>query len=300
MYPLKTKKVLIIPGIFLAGLVIFAAGMVVGRYRLFPFSLFAGARTLLGSSPVEVKSQAASDSAEQGPTPTPELAPEKIRALVEQQNFTNDTAKIDFVRDFVNTNSIHLGDDEFKSYQHNTPLIVEKLLLHYQTGSNPPHLMCDSRSRAMVYILNTLHIISRTVFVFSDDFDSLRSHTFLEVYNRDTHRWEVQDPDYNAYYLSNQTKQRLSALQLLLEAPKTYSPVSSNPTLLKALNEQVIPHYFEAIIYDEPGAPYRGLVNMSRFTIQRTLPDGTLFDFGEYARKQYEGLVPLTISGFDE
>ena len=187
---------------------------------------------------------------------------ESILQLIEAQQFQTQTETIDFVRDFVYRNSIHLADEEFWEYAYNTPRVLEMLYDTYRNDAPPPHLVCDPRSYAMAEILGNLSIRRRVVYVYTDSLgEEVQSHTFLEVYNEDFERWEVQDPDYNVYWEDMRTGERLSTLQLVLDDLDAFMPRSSSADLVDFALERLKPYYFEVLVY--PGGS--GVVNIERF-----------------------------------
>lgn len=248
-------------------------GIAAGRYKLPPFSLFSAAKQA-----VEGAQQTPTQPLEQvSLTPQPTVVPaylENILALVDAHELSSQTAKIDFVREFVFNNSIHQIDEEYVS--HNATAL-EMLYAHSLSGANPPHMDCSSRTSAMIEILESLEIRTRIVHVFSDNFypqQGFQSHTFIEVYNADHRAWEVQDPDYNVYYLNPQDVARLSAAQLLLIKPASIVVGGTNPEQTQLVEENLLPNYFEAAVYQGwDGRPALGILNTSRLTPQNDSPD---------------------------
>ncbi len=126
---------------------------------------------------------------------------------------------VDYTRKLVYENSIHKIDVEHDSYAFNKQIVTKKLWQSYN-GKEKPHLSCGPRSYAMKDLLSELKIKSRIVDVFQDE--ELNSHTFLEVYNSNTDKWHIQDPDFNVIYV-NKNARRLSALDLLTKADEKVS-----------------------------------------------------------------------------
>ena len=194
----------------------------------------------------------------------------KTVSLVEYMGFSTPAQRADFVRNFVHKNSIHLIDEEYYSYASDTDKIIS-LLYDCASGSGqPPHLDCYTRSRAMEAILRAMGIKTRAIDVYSDDFDTLESHSFLEVYSPGENAWHVQDPDYNIYYIDSATKSRLSAMQLVFQPLEGSVPCRDDLKCgWKDLGlERIRDHYFELLVYDRRGV--KGgktviLVNQSRF-----------------------------------
>ena len=186
-------------------------------------------------------------------------------------------------------------DAESAKYRLELPVTLTMLWAHYQDGASPPLLECSSRTVAMIYILDSLGIRSRMVNVFSSDFTTLRSHTFLEAYNPDNGHWEIQDPDYDVYYVYKGTTERVSTTQLLLEPLDRFQILSKYPDQVDTAGQSVLPHYFQAVVFhDDKGGTSIGMVNTSRYKFK-----GAAKDLYGYVKKSY-GTVPfLTVQEFE-
>jgi hypothetical protein len=288
---LVRKNILIILSGLLFSLFCFGYGLAAGTYKLPPYYAFASARNYAQARLLP-----------RTPTPTPENAdvayPEvmsKIIAQVKQQNFQTKTEQIDYVREFVYQNSQHGLDAESVKYRLELPVTLKMLWDYSQTHQNPPLLECSSRTVAMLYILDSLGIRSRMVNVFTSDFDTLRSHTFLEAYNPDSAHWEIQDPDYDIYYVYKDNSARVSTSQILLEPLDQFQVQSKFPDQVDAARHSILPHYFQAVVFhDELGGIDMGIVNTSRFVFT-----GGGKDLYSYVKRSF-GKVPfLTVQEFE-
>lgn len=119
------------------------------------------------------------------------------------------------VRNWVNTHSVHLVDDEHDSYAFEVAKVVEKLWLRSAGKIEPPHLSCGPRAYAMKEIVDTFGIESRIIDIFAISDGVIRSHTLLEVYDRQQRRWIMQDPDFNVTYRNQIDGRPMSALEVL-------------------------------------------------------------------------------------
>jgi len=221
-------------------------------------------------------------------------APQALKAIktyIAAQNFPSQTAQIDFVREWVNQNSIHLIDKEHDSYAFNNQKVLVKLWQTYAVDQAPPHLSCGPRTMAMQSILNELGIQSRVISIFTDNYTQVRSHTFLEVFNQDTRNWEIQDPDFNLYYIDLRTQQRLATTDLLWGDLDMLVPQSSTAlgweknevTHLKA-------DYFEAMMYMSFQKNEKSviLINSERFDPQKIFVDNGNITFTNFANQAYQ------------
>jgi hypothetical protein len=144
-----------------------------------------------------------------------------VAAHVQAKAFADETQKLDYVREWVNKNSIHKIDDEHGEYAAKVHLVVPMLWRHHQTSAAPPHLACGSRAYAMKAILHRLGIESRVIDVYKfgaiePTAPQAQSHTFLEVWNRQARSWEIQDPDLNLSYRHTITGKRVSVFQMVM------------------------------------------------------------------------------------
>ncbi len=133
------------------------------------------------------------------------------------------TAMIDQVRQFVYNNSEH--KEPFDQQKWNTDLMIKNMILvHKNKSKDRPRMTCGPRSRSMMRILRLIGIKSYMVQIYTDNKDTFQSHTFLNVYNEDTKKWEAHDPDYNLIYL-DATNQRVDVQTLLFSNLEKITPI---------------------------------------------------------------------------
>lgn len=294
MEQLKRRKVCaLLIGLFIA-FVIFSYGVAVGTYKMPPYRLINNLKncieTLLTPTP-EFTIEIIETSK---PLTDDEPAVTKIVKLVQEQGLNSYTDTIDFVREFVYDNSIHLIDEEFYEYAQKRKVILEMLYDHYESNAPLPHLACDPRAYAMIDILTGLGIRTRVVHIFSDDYPTIQGHIFLEVFNEDTHRWEVQDPDFNTYYIDKETGIRLCATQLVLGNLNHVAPIAPTREEIDSVTEALINgNYFEAmVIYDdEESAPMLIIINTDRFLPEKNFGEKNE-DVFTYVKRLY-GEIPF-------
>lgn len=290
--PVKSiKRIMLVLAI---ALISFVFGAAVGIYKLPPYTTIAQAKDYIQTcilrqtpTPEPTAESDESDSAFQ-------QALQRIVDLVQQQNLPTRTARIDFVREFVFQNSIHKADSDENRLDY--AKVLSTLFEYSQTQINPPLLECSSRTSAMISILGGLHIKSRMVHVFSDDFLPMQSHTFLEAFNQDTGKWEAQDPDNDVYYVDSATAQRASAVQLVLDSLEGIEPRSIFPDQVTSVRNHLYPHYFEAIVYhDENQGSLLGIININRFDLQNKD-----FDLYRFIHQHYGKIPVLEVQGFKD
>ena len=223
---------------------------------------------------------------------------EKYRQLLDENNLDSWEQKIDFVRHFVNTNSIHATDDAWGDHAIFINRTLSMIYDHHAGLGEPPHLSCGPRTRAMQWILDRMGITSREVQVYSDAFDLIRSHTFLEVSNPESGQWEVQDPDYNVYYKNKLTNQRISAYELVFGDLENYLPCSvetscgwqrTGTSLLRESN------YFMAVRFSSPANASTFLVNINRYSADKEYTGNGGLTFEQFALGSYDGAALVTL-----
>ncbi len=259
----RSKSALVVFGLFAAGMILFSYGFAVGKYQIPPYSALQKVKTalvrILDPEPPVVDVESANHE---------DINPvNDILSLMREQEFSSATEEIDFIRAFINTNSIHLGDEEFWEYSYDTNIVLGMMYETYLNDAPPPHMLCDTRTYAMKALVKELGYIAREVHVFSDDFDTLQSHTFLEVYNEKTKMWEIQDPDFNICYVDEGTSNRLSVTHLVMGNLDHITPCSASPEQTELVKTVLMDHYYEAAVI--LGAPEQSfiLINTARFSL---------------------------------
>jgi hypothetical protein len=118
--------------------------------------------------------------------------------------------RLDKVRTFINDHSIHKLDGAFWRNQGNPAAFADGLLAHVKgLAAEPVHMECSTRTNLMQLILQALGYETRIVALF-DSNTNLSSHSFLDIMNPKTKRWETQDADYDIYWRSLSSGKRIS------------------------------------------------------------------------------------------
>jgi hypothetical protein len=217
-----------------------------------------------------------------------ELHLARIVELVEAEGLRSDRDRADFVRSWVHRNSVHRIDGEHAKYAFDTPRVVSMLWSTHAEGAPPAHLSCGPRALAMKRILTELGILSRMTMIFTDDFGELRSHTYLGVFDRDTRRWEIQDPDFDAYYVNARTGARASTLELVFGNLDDFVPHQPGRSGWDATDLGKVRQWFEAMLLapDFEGGRAVVLVNRDRFDLAKRYPNEGNEDFAQFARRR--------------
>jgi hypothetical protein len=225
----------------------------------------------------------------------------KIGNYIDSQNFSSESKRIDFVRNWVHENSTHKISAQHEEYAFNTPRVLSMLWKTHLTEKGHAHLSCGPRAMAMKSILDHLKIQSRIVAIFTDDYPQVESHTFLEVLNKETGRWEIQDPDLNIYYIDRNTLDRIATLRLIFVDLDSIVPISTNKKGWKANNvEDLKRHYFEALMYVKHlnGEKSVILINSDRFDAEKRFHKNENVTFYQFANKHYGKPTFIENQGF--
>lgn len=193
------------------------------------------------------------------------------------QNLLNISAEADFnqtvdtVRHFIHKNSEHNMDEEFYSYWHDIPQLIQKIAAASLTpGAAKPHMECSTRVAVMYHILKSMNIDSRPVVIYPDGNGDL-SHTYLSVRNPQTDQWHIQDPDYDVFWVFKDTKERASTKDLLFRPiRKTFVPCTDNAQCgYNNEIEKIIPYFGLVARLDIGADDYDTQVNLDRFGVEK-------------------------------
>lgn len=145
------------------------------------------------------------------------LQNDKTLLLIDQYAFDHIDRRdlIDSIQNFINLNSDHIEtSDDFKKNAFNTPFVLQRILeVFLDKTTDKPDLSCTPRAWAMRRILSFYNIDSKIICLYFKGSHGIRSHTFLEVWNEYSNRWEVRDPDLNVVY-KNKLGANLSIFQM--------------------------------------------------------------------------------------
>ena len=191
--------------------------------------------------------------------------------------------------EFVHNNSLHLIDEEYRKYAFNVPFVINKLLLSSSGSENEkPHLSCGSRSYAMQAILNELGIFSRLVQIYSDEYENVRGHRLLEVFNPETQAWEACDPDFRVTFVDSFTGRSVDIITPIFGDKNNIIPRDGSiEGWRESKTEHLKKNYFKAVLF-ESNTMINSIivVNQSTFDLDKKFSDG--LTFREWAIKHYK------------
>jgi hypothetical protein len=117
---------------------------------------------------------------------------------------------IDRVRTFINDHSQTKIDAAFRAMIGDSVAFADGIIAHARDPSvERVHMECSTRTNLMGRVLRRMGYETRTIALFKTK-GRYSSHTFLDVLNPETRRWETQDPDYDLYWTSLSSKTRVS------------------------------------------------------------------------------------------
>ena len=276
-----SSRVFAFGGVALLLVLAFGYGVGVGVYHWPPFS----AMKAIKASVLDAASR----------EPRIVEAAEDIASLARKQAGPSKAAQARFAREFVFSHSLHQLDSEHARYAWDTRAVLAMLHEHYLTRQNPPHLSCGPRALALKAVLDAMGIESRLVHVFTGDYDEVRSHTFLEVFDEDSARWVIHDPDNDVSYVDAGTGEPVSLMRLVFGDLRSVVPVSQRGRGWE-LNEigDLQSHYFQAAKYDSSdGTSDLVVVNTDRFSVAKRFPANDDMTFVEFSQKNYRRPVFL-------
>jgi Ca2+-binding RTX toxin-like protein len=158
---------------------------------------------------------------------------DQIAALIRTKALDEHLSLADATREWCRATSVHANGAWWQAHANDGYYVLEQM---YKTAIGDPgaetvELLCGNMVDIMSAIYSTLGIQSRAVWLYRNNDDFFGGHTFLEVLNPGTGKWEIQDGDYNVYYVNVRTGERASALDMMY-APdvELFVPVNQQAT----------------------------------------------------------------------
>ncbi len=152
----------------------------------------------------------------------------KIKEISKIKKIDDFHQRTDTLRNYINKNSRHDGDEEFyASWRDKTKLAQNFLDYIEKRRITKPPMECATRSALMGAILDSEGYRVRALDVYAPREDNtLMSHALLDVYNPKTKAWETQDPEYNVYWKNVKTGKRASMIEGAID--KNIQPCNKN------------------------------------------------------------------------
>lgn len=196
---------------------------------------------------------------------------------------------VDATREMIHKNTVHLPGGNNDPRTTSDQNIILRGILRTIRGASSIATTCGPRAEAMRAILGKLNFETRIIHAFSDDYQSVQSHTFIEV--KVSGAWQAQDPDFNIYYLMA-NGDRANARDIL-----DGNAVPSGGWDAYGGNGIPLHSYFEALMYD--GRPNTSLmiINQSQFDVNKFFPENkkTFLEFSKiYGSLEWQNLANLS------
>ena len=208
------------------------------------------------------------------------------------EKYPSESERIDAVREWIYTNSSH--GSVFTAYSPSAS--INGLWRTHKTGQDTMTMSCGPRAMTMQVILQKMNIPCRLVSIFSDNFDNIRSHTCIEVYNKEAQSWELQDPDLNVFYADTVSGKRVPLARLMFGKTSDILPVrgdSSGWHLAQRdwMKYSIRDDMLEAAAYSNPKAGEKMVIIYKReaFDPDKTYPKN--ISFREFANKNYRNPI---------
>jgi hypothetical protein len=125
--------------------------------------------------------------------------------------------KVDHIRRFIERNTGYVQDKKLYAANDGYLRVAQMAIAHAKDQSQPlAGIDCSWRSELLMNVLIRMGFEARLVSAFDADLPpgvGQQSHTFLDVKNPATRKWQSQDPEFHIYWKSITTGQRVSILE---------------------------------------------------------------------------------------
>lgn len=134
----------------------------------------------------------------------------EIANLVRQMAADTGLSLPDAAREFLFANSVDASGDWWATYADDPFYCAEQM---YKTAIGDPdaetvELLCGNMVDMFSGVCSELGIQKRNVWLYSDYSDTVLGHTYNEIFNEATQKWEIQDANYNIYFIDIRTGAR--------------------------------------------------------------------------------------------
>ena len=215
----------------------------------------------------------------------------EVLAFFKNKKFTSKTAELDYIRHWIFENTFGTGDTNYID-SFDPKITLHDIYQSYIKKSNSPPMSCGPRALAMQELLYMLGFETRFVSIFfQNDPNMIGSHSFLEIYNEDTKRWEIQDPLNDVYYIDS-AGNRLNTLQITMKEKLDFLPCRDSLNCgVKVLpyNFIELTESFKIVSIKPKEGDFIVLLNSKYYTKEKVYPiDGTTLE-GYF--KNYKNII---------
>jgi Ca2+-binding RTX toxin-like protein len=123
----------------------------------------------------------------------------------------------DVARELLATNTTH-SDGAWWAAHGNDPYYTAEQIYKTVTGdptAERAELLCGNMVNVFSGLCAELGLQKRTIWTYSDSQGFFQGHTYLEIFNTTTNKWEIQDADYNVYYTDVRTGERVGVNDMM-------------------------------------------------------------------------------------
>ncbi|UVM03677.1 calcium-binding protein [Pseudomonas laurylsulfatiphila] len=123
----------------------------------------------------------------------------------------------DVARELLSNNTTH-SDGAWWALHGNDPYYSAEQIYKTVTGdptAERAELLCGNMVNVFSGLCAELGLQKRTIWTYSDSQGYFQGHTYLEIFNTTTNKWEIQDADYNVYYTDVRTGERVGVKDMM-------------------------------------------------------------------------------------
>jgi len=137
--------------------------------------------------------------------------------IVREEAAATGTLLQDVARELLSTNTTHAMGDWWAAHGNDPFYTAEQI---YKTVTGDPtaeraELLCGNIVNVFSGLCAELGLQKRTIWTYSDSQGFFQGHTYLEIFNTTTNKWEIQDADYNVYYTDVRTGERVGVKDMM-------------------------------------------------------------------------------------
>lgn len=140
-----------------------------------------------------------------------------IADIIRQESASTGQLLQDTARELLANNTTH-SDGEWWALHGNDNFYTAEQI--YKTIIGDPtaeraQLLCGNMVDVFSGVCAELGLQKRSVWTYSDSQGFFQGHTYLEIFNTTTNKWEIQDADYNVYYTDIRTGERVGVAEIM-------------------------------------------------------------------------------------
>lgn len=141
-----------------------------------------------------------------------------IADLIRDKSLATGMALVDAAREFLRENTTQGQGVWWAAHGNDYDYIAAQV---YKKAIGDPsaetaELLCGNMVNLFGGVCSALGLKSRSIWAYSDTQGYFQGHTFNEVFNPSTGKWEIQDADYNVYYVDIRSGERVGVLDMML------------------------------------------------------------------------------------